>query len=760
MELKISLLIILVLVNKMGARPQDDDYDYYDYPEDAAECSEFGDTLKYPEPQLRFSCVPESDCSSPKNVLTVKSSAFTPEQILDLKVASAEASTCKEPKNACCHKDNVILTPEKKCSDIDGYTCVGSIICGAKEFTDNNRASCIDADTRSTGMVCCGDADIIPSAEPCSNFEGRRCVPNSKCGGNKVSRRSGGVLGLQVAAADEAKCDNDSDICCSEKEITQECSDYAQDGYKCVSTCYDMPQDFPPPDQRKTIISPFLPKEAKCDRRGPSICCRRTEPLSVNVTEVDCESSGPGYECADFDTCNPKTFLAKKVTSTADLLFEEMNLIEANPSGGLTINTAKSPCKSPTKVCCQPLAASGPTTRGPTSSPKPVDVVPSLEPVVNPKPKNMADTLDDLFGTNTDPPPPEKYTNCGVHNRAGLKRGGVSVSFEHSNGKPVTSQEGEWPHTCLILESESERLVGGASLIAPKIVVTAAHIIGKYKPEELKVRCGEWDIAETESERYGHQDKIAKSISIHPLYTRGKSDNLKLYYDVGLVHTTEAFEFQPNVNTICLPDSVTEDNFSKDDCHTMGWGTFNEEEPVNLIQNYMKKVILNRYDFDQCQSVLRAQEETTNSFNLHESFICAGGVADKDVCKGDGGGPLVCQQQGVSDKFVLAGIISWGIGCGREGVPGVYASVRDALCFIDWDTKCKHGVDFIGHYDYNNDCSGWMDEVLTLLEDNSLIFKRQLKRAKQLKDSCGSNGISGADERSDLLNSLFDGSRK
>ena len=75
------------------------------------------------------------------------------------------------------------------------------------------------------------------------------------------------------------------------------------------------------------------------------------------------------------------------------------------------------------------------------------------------------------------------------------------------------------------------------------------------------VRCGEWDIAETEGERYEHQDREAKSISIHPLYTRGKSDNLKLYYDVGLVHTKEAFEFRPNVNTICLPDSVTEDNF-------------------------------------------------------------------------------------------------------------------------------------------------------------------------------------------------------
>ena len=38
---------------KLGARPQDDYYDY-DYPEDAAKCSEFADTVQFPEPQLRF----------------------------------------------------------------------------------------------------------------------------------------------------------------------------------------------------------------------------------------------------------------------------------------------------------------------------------------------------------------------------------------------------------------------------------------------------------------------------------------------------------------------------------------------------------------------------------------------------------------------------------------------------------------------------------------------------------------------------------
>jgi secreted trypsin-like serine protease len=143
----------------------------------------------------------------------------------------------------------------------------------------------------------------------------------------------------------------------------------------------------------------------------------------------------------------------------------------------------------------------------------------------------------------------------------------------------------------------------------------------------------------------------------------------------------------------------------------MGWGTFNEDEGVDLIQNYMKKVILDRVDNEQCQATLRESPRTTNSFKLHESFICAGGEVgtDKDVCKGDGGGPLVCKKQG-APQFVLAGIISWGIGCG-DAIPGVYASVRDALCFIDWDTKCKHGLDMVGHYDYRKDCTDWMKTV-------------------------------------------------
>lgn len=51
------------------------------------------------------------------------------------------------------------------------------------------------------------------------------------------------------------------------------------------------------------------------------------------------------------------------------------------------------------------------------------------------------------------------------------------------------------------------------------------------------------------------------------------------------------------------------------------------------------------------------------------------------VFQGDGGGPLVCQDANDPTRYQQAGIVAWGIGCGENNTPGVYANVA---LFRDW----------------------------------------------------------------------------
>ena len=47
----------------------------------------------------------------------------------------------------------------------------------------------------------------------------------------------------------------------------------------------------------------------------------------------------------------------------------------------------------------------------------------------------------------------------------------------------------------------------------------------------------------------------------------------------------------------------------------------------------------------ECQNLLRENTRLGPFFELDESFLCAGGQKGVDTCKGDGGSPLVCEEE-------------------------------------------------------------------------------------------------------------------
>jgi len=205
--------------------------------------------------------------------------------------------------------------------------------------------------------------------------------------------------------------------------------------------------------------------------------------------------------------------------------------------------------------------------------------------------------------------------------------------------------------------------------------------------QKIVVRCGEWDTRD-EVEPIVHQDIRADQIFIHPGFVKRNLAN-----DFAIIVTEDYYVLNRHIDTICLPDPDI-DSFNGIDCVATGWGKdeFGREGKYEVI---MKQVEMNMVDHGTCENILQ-NTRLGQFFKLDDSFTCAGGEKDEDACTGDGGGPLVCPDS--NGKYYQSGIIAWGLGCGTEGIPGVYADVREGLGFIDYATKCAigEGTDYYG----------------------------------------------------------------
>ena len=278
-----------------------------------------------------FSCIPADECGRVNNKLPIRYS-----DLLFTKEALAENSNCNGPNDVCCHEDDILyFYPEDKtCSAIDGYTCASPINCKVTYINENNLASCSDVDIRilsgSSGMICCANQDIKVPPKPCSSFDGRRCVPENQCGGNKVAQV--GLFGLENTAVDEAFCSKESEICCSEDEITQKypedkiCSEI--DGYRCASpincqVTYDILLSYDFGFGLQNIFSTHLSGNnlASCsdfDSTSNDVCCHRDDLLFKYPEDILCSEIN-GYRCTSPINCNVTEISENNLASCSDV---------------------------------------------------------------------------------------------------------------------------------------------------------------------------------------------------------------------------------------------------------------------------------------------------------------------------------------------------------------------------------------------------------------------------------------------------------
>ncbi|KAF5304055.1 hypothetical protein FQA39_LY01840 [Lamprigera yunnana] len=256
---------------------------------------------------------------------------------------------------------------------------------------------------------------------------------------------------------------------------------------------------------------------------------------------------------------------------------------------------------------------------------------------------------------------------CGIRHSQGIN--GRIKNPVYVDGD---SEFGEYPWQVAILKKDPKEsvYVCGGTLIDSLHIITAAHCVRSHSPHDLRVRLGEWDVNH-DVEFYPYVERDISSLDVHPEFYAGT-----LYNDLALLRMEQPVDFSkyPHISSACLPRP--QEDFSGHRCWTTGWGkdAFGE---FGKYQNILKEVDVPIISFGSCQQRLQ-QTRLGYEFKLHPGFICAGGEEGKDACKGDGGGPMVCERGGT---WKVVGVVSWGIGCGQPGIPGVYVNVAH---YLDW----------------------------------------------------------------------------
>ena len=212
------------------------------------------------------------------------------------------------------------------------------------------------------------------------------------------------------------------------------------------------------------------------------------------------------------------------------------------------------------------------------------------------------------------------------------------------NGEPVP--EGKREFMAAILDDGSHFC--GGSVIAPQVVMTAAHCVPDELADGLSVSVGSSDYTD------GTEIPVT-AVDVHPAYLAGDDSA-----DVAVLHLASAAPVAP----IALAGPGDDDLEAPGaPAIVAGWGS---QTPfvgqVPALDTQLHEVALE----------VVADDDPSCGTSSPDNQVCASDFLE-DSCQGDSGGPLFADTAGGE---VQIGVVSSGFGCAVPGFAGFYTEVN------------------------------------------------------------------------------------
>ncbi|KAF0711464.1 Aste57867_5261 [Aphanomyces stellatus] len=232
----------------------------------------------------------------------------------------------------------------------------------------------------------------------------------------------------------------------------------------------------------------------------------------------------------------------------------------------------------------------------------------------------------------------------------------ATAQIEIVGGKEATTGQHLYV-TSLRLTANGTAECGG-SLIAPNVVLTAAHCL-PVGPKYVAIG-SHFDIGTQD----GEQIKI-KEIIPHSKYNSSTFSN-----DFAILVLERASKFAPVEISF---DDVTPGIATV----VRGWGRTTQGGNYSDV---LLEVSVDTLANTQCAKLLAPNV-------VDEFMLCAGGKLGEDSCQGDSGGPLTIEANG---SEMLVGVVSWGRGCALADMPGVYSRISTARSSFNLTSQPMH----------------------------------------------------------------------